>query len=53
MKKAEQITDEGFRFAVKFQYGSGNFIFSLYAGSALVEALVFFQFCLGFAFFPF
>lgn len=53
MKKAEQMTDEGFRFDVKFQYGTGNFIFGLYASSGLVEAVVVFLFWLVFVFFPF
>lgn len=52
MKKAEQMTDEGFRFDVKFQYGTGNFIFSLYASSGLVEAVAVFCFGWGFYFSP-
>lgn len=42
MKKAEQMTDEGFRFDVKFQYGTGKFIFSLFTSSGLIEGVVFF-----------
>lgn len=46
MKKAEQMTD------VKFQYGTGNFIFSLYASSGLVEAVAVFCFGWGLYFSP-
>lgn len=53
MKKAEQMTDEDFRFDVKFQYGTGNFIFSLYASSGLVEAVVVFFVSVGVCIFPF
>lgn len=47
------MIDEDFRFDVKFQYGTGNFIFSLYASSGLVEAVVVFFVSVGVCIFPF